>query len=367
MRFEDVDRPPLWTMGPWLQTFRRWEREGLPVDMEPADFFGYDDPPLFKEGPIKSGRQWVTFDFAPIPRFPEEVLEETDTYLIQIDEYGSKKKEFKGKQRSCMPQWLEFAVKGRKDWESIKERFDPKDARRYPLAWGEDLFRSLTNRDYTIGIGFSTVNAPSFFGWIRQLVGLENTLYLLYDDPKLIHDMNTFYESFTLALLEEAVSKIEFDFVNFWEDMAYNHGPLISPQAFGEFMLPHYKRVTGFLREQGVDIISVDSDGNIEKLIPLWLEGGVNVVWPLEVAAGMDAVALRKRYGKSLGLWGNIDKRILAKGKEAIEKEVMSKVPLLIKQGGFIPMVDHVVPPDVSLDNYLYYLRCLKNTFGMEV
>jgi len=42
-------------------------------------------------------------------------------------------------------------------------------------------------------------------------------------------------------------------------------------------MLPHYKSVTEFLRKHGIDIITVDSDGNINELIPLWLEGGLTV------------------------------------------------------------------------------------------
>ena len=121
--------------------------------------------------------------------------------------------------------------------------------------------------------------------------------------------------------------------------------------------MPHYKNVTEFLHKHGIDIITVDSDGNIEKLMPLWLESGVNGFLPLEVAAGMDAVALRKEYGKDVILIGNIDKGVLARGKEAIQQEVMSKVPYLLSQGGYFPAIDHGVPPDVSFENYMYYLR----------
>jgi len=108
----------------------------------------------------------------------------------------------------------------------------------------------------------------------------------------------------------------------------------------------------------------VDSDGNIDELIPLWLEGGVNGFLPMEVAAGMDAVALRKKYGKNLILIGNIDKRALIKNKEAIRKEVMSKVPYLLSQGGYFPTIDHAVPPDVPFENYMYYLQFLRKITG---
>jgi uroporphyrinogen decarboxylase len=110
----------------------------------------------------------------------------------------------------------------------------------------------------------------------------------------------------------------------------------------------------------------VDSDGNVNELIPLWLESGINYVWPLEVAAHNDAVALRKKYGKDLILSGTIDKRALIKGKEAIREEVMSKVPFLLEQGGYFPTIDHWVPPDVTFANYCYYINLMREVAGLE-
>ena len=31
-----------------------------------------------------------------------------------------------------------------------------------------------------------------------------------------------------------------------------------------------------------------------------------------------------------------------------------------MKEGGFVPLPDHLIPPDVSLDNYRYYLDALR-------
>jgi uroporphyrinogen decarboxylase len=149
--------------------------------------------------------------------------------------------------------------------------------------------------------------------------------------------------------------------------MAYKNGPLISPAMFKKFMLPRYKQITDFLHSKGIDILHVDSDGNINELIPIWFEEcGVNFPWPLEVAAGVDAVALRKKYGKDLILAANIDKRVFSKGKEAIREEVMSKVPFLLKTGGYFPGLDHIVPPDISLENFRYYINLLREIGGME-
>jgi uroporphyrinogen decarboxylase len=133
-----------------------------------------------------------------------------------------------------------------------------------------------------------------------------------------------------------------------------------------KFMLPRYKKVTDLLHSYGVDVIYLDSDGNLNELIPLWLEVGINLIWPFEVAAGNDAVALRKKYGKEIILTGNIDKRALIKGKETIRQEVMSKVPFLLESGGYFPSVDHTVPPDVTFDNYCYFINTLREVAGLE-
>lgn len=135
---------------------------------------------------------------------------------------------------------------------------------------------------------------------------------------------------------------------------------------FRKFMIPRYHQITDLLHKNGIDIIFVDSDGDVNELIPLWLECGINYIWPLEVVANNDAVALRKKYGKDLILGGAIDKRALIKGKEAIREEIMSKVPFLLEQGGYFPTVDHQVPPDVTFENYCYYINTLREVAGLE-
>ena len=131
-------------------------------------------------------------------------------------------------------------------------------------------------------------------------------------------------------------------------------------------MLPRYRKITDLLHSYGVDVIFLDSDGNLNELIPLWLEVGINFLWPFEVAAHNDVVAIRKKYGKNLIIGGGIDKRELAKGREATREEVMSKVPFLLEQGGYFPGVDHVVPPDITFENYCYFINTVREVAGLE-
>ncbi len=288
------------------------------------------------------------------PPFEYKVLEENERHQIAINEEGVKIKIMKDSPDS-MPQWLEYPVRDKKTWEDFKKRLNPYSPERYPSNW-EELKKQLNERDYPLGI-----RAGSFYGFLRDWIGVENLSMMFYDNPKLIEEMEEYLEWFYIETIKKAITEVKFDFAFIWEDMCFNKGPLISPQLFRKFLLPHYKKITDFLRKHGIDIIEVDSDGNLNELIPLWLEGGVNAVFPLEVAAGNDAVALRKKYGKDLILFGNIDKRALTKGKKEIKEEIMRKVPYLISTGGYFPHVDHDIPPDVSWDNVQYYLEVLRS------
>jgi uroporphyrinogen decarboxylase len=172
-----------------------------------------------------------------------------------------------------------------------------------------------------------------------------------------MHEMMEFVADFTIEtarpLLERGV-KPDYVFIN--EDMSMKSGPLLSPETYRTFILPHLKRLVAFLRAAGVSWVIVDTDGNCELLIPLLLDAGVDGIWPLERAADMDPVAIRRKFGRSLRLWGGVDKRELAKDAAAIDAHLRPLQPL-IAGGGFIPTVDHLVPPDVSLANFEHYMR----------
>ena len=337
----------------WDETIERWKKEGLPPEIPSRprsylhEYFNFSRVEVL---PIKMGL---------IPPFEKEVLEEGENYQIIINYDGSKRKVLKENRTSSMDQWLEYPVRDRKSWEEYKKRLNPHTPYRFPPWWEEEKKR-YQNRSHPLGIE----DVGSFFGWIRNWMGLENLSYMLRDDPSLIEEMEEYIEYFILEILKKVLKDIKPDFVQFWEDMAFKSGPLVSPDFVRKYMIPHYKKITDFLRSNGVEIITLDSDGNIWELIPLWLEGGINGVFPNEVAAGMDIVEMRKKFGKNLIIIGGIDKRALAKGRKAIEEEVMKKVPYLLSQGGYFPAIDHSIPPDVPFENYLYYLELLRKIGG---
>jgi len=114
-------------------------------------------------------------------------------------------------------------------------------------------------------------------------------------------------------------------------------------------------------RKKGCALSLVDCDGNPEALIPLWLEAGVNIMFPLEVTEGVDHWAWRKKFGKELLLRGGISKEAVAAG--TIEKE-LERVRPLIDSGGYVPHLDHLAPPNISYKEYLAYLKAKRRIIG---
>ncbi|MBM3477254.1 MAG: hypothetical protein FJX75_28640 [Armatimonadetes bacterium] len=350
-RFQPTDRAFLLQPWLWQETLRRWQAEGLPEGANLAEYLGTDQEhcvPVAMQGP------YGPHLYPPLER---KVLSQTDRHVIVRDEEGNTVRLLRDDPLRCMPEWIEYPITSRDDWEQIaRPRLDASIPGRRPE--GEEWARyvaQVRERDYPLGLW-----CGSFYGWPRSLMGVERLSLMFYDDPALVQEMCEHIADFVIALIEPILRDIDLDFAFIWEDMGAKSGPLCSPDTYRRFMLPPLKRVTDLLHSRGIDIIIVDSDGNNDALIPLWLEAGVTGLRPFEIASNSDPIAIRKQYGRSLIIQGGIDKRALAGRRSDIDREVLSKVPWLCLHGGYFPQVDHLVPPDVSLDNYRYYSALLR-------
>jgi uroporphyrinogen decarboxylase len=351
MHFQQVDHVPDEEFGYWDDTLLAWHEQGLPKeidDLAKADvYFGF------------APRAHVPVHHDLLPGFERQVLEENESYRKIRDEHGAICIVHTSG-RSSIPRFLEFALKGRADWErEFRPRLDPSDQRRRDagaFAANQDAWE---RRDYPLG-----VDIGSLFGWIRDWAGFEGATMMVHDDPGLLEEIMERLTVIIVGNVEWAASQVQLDFGGGWEDMCFNMGPMISPSDFARLMVPRYRRITEVLHRHGCDVIYTDCDGNINQLVPLWLEAGVNCMFPVEVAGGTDPIALRDRFGRQVLLIGGVNKRALIAGKEAIRKEIAHIQPH-VAEGGWIPHVDHRVPPDVTLENYRYYLAFKRDTFGI--
>jgi uroporphyrinogen decarboxylase len=346
----DLQRPELlcqFEPGYWPETIARWHTEGLPDGVEPWDDCGiahYFRPPI---------------EVYMYPPFERLVIEEDETSQVVRTEMGILCRESKVGLR--LPQFLKHPVANRDDFEAIKERLNPKTPGRYPADWDEWAAKA-PGLTHILCLGR---RENGFFGWLRELMGLEGLLFAYIEQPDLVHAICRYHVTYLQGLYERALRDVKFDFIFMWEDMAYKNGPLISPGFFRTFMLPYYKQMVDFYRQMGARWITVDSDGNITKLIPLFVEAGVDGLLPFEVAAGMDVRKVREAFPK-LRILGGIDKRVLAKSKAATNRELETKLPAMFRSGGYLPSLDHHVPPDVPYASFRHYLRRCREIYVRE-
>ena len=310
MNFKPVDRLPLieWA-GWWDETIERWHKEGLPKNLtdqgEIREYFGLDTVRQY----------WLE---ACKPTFPEveygeSVVSDMDSY-IQIKKHLYPEKAFD---------------------KEIAEKWAIQQKQGDMIVW---------------------ITLEGFFWFPRKLFGIEQHLYAFYDKPKVMHAMNQDLLEYNLRVLDQFSKICRPDFMTFVEDMSYNNGPMISKSFFDEFLTPYYKKIVPKVEENGI-IPFVDSDGDISKMVPWFAEVGVEGFLPLEKQAGIDIVELRKRHPK-LKIIGGYDKMVMSKGELEMRAEFERILPVM-KQGRYIPSVDHQTPPEVSFENYKVYLQLL--------
>ena len=368
MRFEPIDRPYFGEFGYWITALRRWYQEGLPCE-HPLPH-NLDDDATF-HGEI-AGIDWrnphYAFDVnkalcfdeplhrAPVnnmycPQFEPKILEDAKEWytLRTVDGEVVQVSKLNGSRH-----YVEFPVKNRNDYMRIREqRLQPNLRERLVGDWPE-VRQKLLHRTFPLMYGGNM----GFFNQPRRLVGVDRLLMLFYDDPDLVRLMIDDTVNLLIGIYDPLLSDIPGDCAMISEDMSYKSGCFISPEMFREFLLPAYKKLTDFYRSHGIDIIYVDSDGDVMDLIPLLIEGGVNGLHPFEITGRNDIVEVRRRFPK-FAIMGGIDKKEIAKGKAAIDAALEKSIAPIARSGGFIPFIDHTVPPDVSWEDFRYYRQRL--------
>ncbi len=353
MDYQPVDRVPNWELGVWPQTRERWEAEGLDGAQWHWNWFPGEaalgmDP-----------KEFIPFHKHLIPPFEVEVYEEDERTVVFRDELGRTRRALKegtvNGNRMSMDTYIDFPVKSLADWRALKKRLDPTSPQRYEPNWEITRLVGWQQRQHPLIFGTNTAT-EGFYWFAREMMGTEGLSYAFFDQPELVHDIMEHHADFLIEGARPVLEKTTVEYICLSEDMAMKTGPLLSPRLYRQFILPRLKRVVEFYKTHGVRYVAVDTDGNPEALVPMLMETGVDILWPLERAADQDPVRLRKKFGRSLRLWGGVDKRVLTQGPVAIDAHLREFIPL-IEEGGFIPTVDHTVPPDVSWENFRYYME----------
>jgi len=333
----------------------RWIAEGhIKNEAELNAICQIEEPGVIRLG----GLGWCETQF--MPEFEIKVVEDRGEHELVQDHAGRHVLYFKNRRHGFMPEYVNHPVTDLNSWErDIIWRMDPTTPGR-----GESDEYIAGVRDHAAQGGMICQCVIGGYMYLRSLVGPEGALYLFYDDPELIHTMmKAWFElaDSVIARHQELIAPYPIDELFLAEDICYNHGPLISPHMMREFLFPYYQQlITNMKARQGgkLSYLQIDTDGNCMPVIPVYQELGMNYMSPFEVASGCDVVALRKQYPELL-MRGGIDKRILAAGKDAIDREIDRIMPFMVAQGGFIPVCDHGVPEEVDFENFIHYRKRL--------
>lgn len=375
LHYESYDRVPLVHFGFWRgYTLQKWATQGH-VTMEEAEAWvdgnemdaviterlGFDfnwqslfSPPC---------RMWPGFQTEVVAEFPDGTRHVRNAHGVVVMERAG---------TESIPAEIDHLLKDRASWEEhFKHRYVWDERRvteamvrrngevvRYD-AGGLDILRK-GEWDTPYGL-----NCGSMFGQIRDVLGLENTCYMPMDDPDLLDEMIAAVGELSYQCAKRVLSDgAKFDFIHFWEDICFRSGPLVSPKLFAEKVAPYYKRVTELALEHGIDIVSLDCDGCIDALVPIWLENGVNTMFPIEVGIWKASIApWREQYGKALRGIGGVNKNMFSKDQAAVDAEI-ERIKPLVDLGGYLPCIDHRIAPDAEWDLVRYYCDQMRKTFG---
>lgn len=324
----ETDRIPI-IDEPWSGTLRRWRREGMPEGMDWCDYFDVDKLGI------------INIDISP--RMPEITLEETDRYYIRTSPWGVTMKHFK--EEDSTPEFLDFTITTQEAWDQAKKQMTLKDDR---IPW--EMLRQNYDKWRAEG---RWIRAVFWFGFDvthSWMMGTENTLIAMMEEPELVEDMFDTY----LSRCETLFSRVwdagyHFDEIFWYDDMGYKGTTFFSPNMYRSMLQPYHKRAVDWAHNRGI-YAQLHSCGDVMTLLPDIVATGVDALNPLEVKAGMDAFKIKKEYGDRLVLHGGIN-AVLWNDKDAILEEIDRKVPVLKENGGFIFSSDHSIPNSVSLEN----------------
>lgn len=345
-------------------SFERWEQEGkIEAGHSPWEhdeyirsIFRLDEPGNYN----LRGLGWCEAEFFPV--FEERLIEDRGEHELVQDFAGRHVLYFKGKRTGFMPEYLDHPVKDMKTWEEeCKWRLDPKSPER-----NKNIESSMAEAIESAKRGLIiTQRLIGGYMYLRSLMGPVELLYKFYDEPELIHDCMKTWLALSDAVIAKHQGYLTIDELYLAEDICYNRGPLISPELMREFLLPYYQQLISNVKSRQLDknrhlYIEIDTDGFTVPVIPIYQEIGMDFMNPFEVASGCDVVEIGKQFPELI-ISGGIDKRILAEGKDAIDRHLDYILPAMSMRGGYIPTCDHGVPAEVSFENYMHYRnRCIE-------
>jgi uroporphyrinogen decarboxylase len=334
LNHQEADRCPI-TDDPWGATLERWHREGLPGGVYFGEYFGLD--------------RVVTIGADNSPRFPAQVIQETEEWTERTTSWGTRIREWK--HAGGVPEFLDHRIKDPDSWREAKARMVPSRDR---VNWDYLKKHYATWREQG-----AWIEAGFWFGFDvvhSHAVGTERVLVAMVEQPEWVKEMIDHWLDVHLALFQMVWDEgYQFDMISWPDDMGYKGHQFFSPAMYRELVKPAHKRAADWAHAKGLKV-RLHSCGNIEPLIPDILDAGIDVLNPLEVKSGLDPIALKAQWGDRLSFHGGLN-AVLFDHPDQLWEEMRRVIPEMKRGGGYWISSDHSVPQSVSLDTFREFVR----------
>lgn len=311
-----ADRFPFFDLEPDEETVEQWHMEGLPLEKSVTEFFD---------------------------------LETHHSVGLTIRSYP----------------YFEKAPDLLSDPSSFSRHYDPDDPSRYAEGFVENCKR-LTQEGRVLYV-------DAWGGGLLQMLGVGDweslvpALLALIEKPTMVDALLERTTDFYSVCLERVLSQVSVDYAAFYEPIASNTGPVISPAMFERFAMPGYRKILSLLEKFNVPLrILCTTGGDLSSLCPPLIEAGINGLWISNIrSAGMEYAALRKTFGPDLALIGGIDSDALSQDGKAVRKAVEEIVPPLLASGRYLPCLDDRPRSNVPFAQYRFFRQLLEEIASM--
>jgi hypothetical protein len=306
-----TDRFPFFDLEPETDTLRRWRREGLPHRRSVASHFRLE--PHHSVG--------LTLRSYPFYHNTPGILDDPSAFDRHYD--PDQRSRYAGN----------FVKQGR--------RLRQEGRVLYVDASGGGLLQMLGVRDWN---------------------SLRSACFALVNRPGAVEGLVDRITDFYCVCLERVLAKVPVDYASFYEPIASNTAPVISPAMFARFAIPGYRKVIDLLKKHHVPLrILCTTGGNLTSLLPALIDAGINGLWISNIrSAGMQYAGLRREFGPGIALIGGIDTAALARDEASIQKTVGETVPGLLESGRYLPCLDDRPRSNIPLAHYRLYRRLLE-------
>ena len=147
--------------------------------------------------------------------------------------------------------------------------------------------------------------APGIFEQCHYLMEIQNCLMAFYEYPDEMHELVDCITEWELAYAKELCKYMKPDAIFHHDDWGSQISTFISPEMFREYYVPAYKKVYGYYKEHGVELIVHHSDSYAATLVPDMIDMGIDI-WQ-GVMTTNNIPELIKKYGGKISFMGGID------------------------------------------------------------